>query len=359
MLGQTEIERIADEILSELQAANRKEAGSCAGNRKAAGSRAGAQEAGQTARVCGTGGRPTADPVISSHASGADIRRSIHRGAQGAVPEDVRTGVAPAGGGSGEVLGTQPSAPEDRERNKKTPLLAHPEDPDALRRMMTKTTARIGVGRSGPRLKTMTLLTLRADHAAARDAVLLDVGEELTGQLGLLSVTTRCSDKNIFLTRPDLGRAFDEETEALIKEKCMANPDIQIIVSDGLSSAAIEANAARILPVVTEGLREKGLTTGTPIFVKYGRVGAQDRISELVGAKVVCTFIGERPGLATAESMSAYIAYHAKVGMPEARRTVVSNIHKDGVPAVEAGAYIVELLALILEKQASGVDLKK
>ena len=111
--------------------------------------------------------------------------------------------------------------------------------------------------------------------------------------------------------------------------------------------------------MVEEGLKEKGLTTGTPIFVKYGRVGAQDRISELVGAKVVCSFIGERPGLATAESMSAYIAYHAKVGMPEARRTVVSNIHKDGVPAVEAGAYIVELLALILEKQASGEELKK
>lgn len=324
MLGQTEIERIADEILSELQAGDRTEAGS----------RAGAQEGGQAACVYGTGGRPTTDFMISSHASGADIRRSIHRSSQGAVPEEVRTDMAPAGGGKGE-------------------------DPDALRRMMTKTTARIGVGRSGPRLKTMTLLTLRADHAAARDAVLMDVGEELTGQLGLLAVTTRCADKNIFLTRPDLGREFDEETEALIKEKCIQNPDIQIIISDGLSSSAIEANAARILPVVEEGLKEKGLTTGTPIFVKYGRVGAQDRISELVGAKVVCSFIGERPGLATAESMSAYIAYHAKVGMPEARRTVVSNIHKDGVPAVEAGAYIVELLALILEKQASGVELKK
>lgn len=349
MLGQTEIERIADEILSELQAGDRTEAGS----------RAGAQEAGQAACVYGTGGRPTTDFMISSHASGADIRRSIHRSSQGAVPEELRTDMAPAGGGKGEDPGTQPSAFEDMERNKKIPLLVHPEDPDALRRMMTKTTARIGVGRSGPRLKTMTLLTLRADHAAARDAVLMDVGEELTGQLGLLAVTTRCADKNIFLTRPDLGREFDEETEALIKEKCIQNPDIQIIISDGLSSSAIEANAARILPVVEEGLKEKGLTTGTPIFVKYGRVGAQDRISELVGAKVVCSFIGERPGLATAESMSAYIAYHAKVGMPEARRTVVSNIHKDGVPAVEAGAYIVELLALILEKQASGVELKK
>ena len=56
--------------------------------------------------------------------------------------------------------------------------------------------------------------------------------------------------------------------------------------------------------------------------------------------------------------MSAYIAYHAKVGMPEARRTVVSNIHKDGVPAVEAGAYIVGLLALILENRPAGWNLK-
>ena len=88
-------------------------------------------------------------------------------------------------------------------------------------------------------------------------------------------------------------------------------------------------------------------------------MAAQDQIAQLLDAKVVCTFIGERPGLATAESMSAYIAYRATVGMPEARRTVVSNIHRDGIPAVEAGAYIVDLIALILEKGASGVELKK
>lgn len=243
--------------------------------------------------------------------------------------------------------------------SKAVPLLEHPEDPDALRRMMGRTTARIGVGRAGSRLKTKTLLTLRADHAAARDAVFLDVSPELIERLHLLPVVTRCTDKNNFLTRPDLGRAFDEETRQKIVQSCTAHPDVQIIVSDGLSSTAIEANAERILPVVIEGLQSKGLTVGTPIFVKYGRVAAQDQISELLDAKVVCSFIGERPGLATAESMSAYIAYRATVGMPEARRTVVSNIHKNGVPAVEAGAYIVDLLALILEKQASGVELKK
>lgn len=248
---------------------------------------------------------------------------------------------------------------EEKDKNKNKPLLENPEDPDALRRMMTKTIARIGVGKSGPRLKTKTMLALRADHAAARDAVMMDVSEELVERLGLLPLVTKCSDKNEFLTRPDLGRDFSDDMKKYITEKCSPNPDVQIIVSDGLSSTAIEANAARILPVVMDGLKAKGITVGTPVFVKFGRVGAQDRISELLDAKIVCSFIGERPGLATAESMSAYITYRAEVGMPEARRTVVSNIHKNGVPAVEAGAYIVDLLQLMLEQKASGLDLKK
>ena len=321
MLRQTEIDRIAEEILSELQGDGRFESGNLRAKSEAAAREAARQKA-----------KKDLEEVAGSRPLGK-----------------------PDGKEAGDGLMSEPAPEPDR----KAPLLENPQDPDALRRMIGKTTARIGVGRSGPRLKTKTLLTLRADHAAARDAVLMDVSEELIQKLGLFSVVTCCTDKNNFLTRPDLGRDFDEETKAYIKEKCVSHPDVQIIISDGLSSSAIEANAARILPVVMEGLKEKGLTAGTPIFVKYGRVGAQDRISELVGAKVVCSFIGERPGLATAESMSAYIAYHAEVGMPEARRTVVSNIHKDGVPAVEAGAYIVDLLALILEKQASGVDLKK
>lgn len=256
-------------------------------------------------------------------------------------------------GGDGELRDI--TSPEERE----IPLVDNPEDLDALRRMMGKTPARIGVGKAGPRMKTKTILTLRADHAAARDAVFDDVDEEVLKSLGLFSVTTKCRDKNEFLTRPDYGRDFDEESIAAIKQKCQPNPQVQIVVSDGLSSAAVDANIRDILPVILEGLKMKGISVGTPFFVKYGRVGAQDRICEVLGAEVVLSLIGERPGLATAESMSAYISYKATVGMPEARRTVVSNIHKDGIPAVEAGAYIVDLVETILREKASGVDLKK
>lgn len=242
---------------------------------------------------------------------------------------------------------------------KATPLLDNPSDPEALERMMKRTTARIGVGKAGPRLKTQTLLALRADHAQARDAVMKDVDPKVLESAGLFTVQTLCEDKNTYITRPDLGRKLNPEAVQTLQQRCVRNPDVQIYVSDGLSSTAVEANAGKILPVITEALQAKGLKVGTPFYLRFGRVGAQEHVSETLGAKVVCVLLGERPGLATAESMSAYITYNAYVGMPESKRTVVSNIHKNGTAAVEAGAYVAEVIAKILEQKASGVDLVK
>ena len=238
-------------------------------------------------------------------------------------------------------------------------MLDHPQDAEALARMKKKTTARIGVGRAGPRLNTRTMLTLRADHAKARDAVFLDVPGELIEKLGLFTVQTKCAEKNQSLTRPDLGRQLSEEGARAVKERCAPNPDVQVFLADGLSSTAVEANAETILGLLLDALKDRGLTVGTPFFVRFGRVAVEDQVAELVGAKVVCVLIGERPGLGSAESMSAYIAYNARVGMPEARRTVVSNIHKDGISAAEAGAYIAELIEKIYHAKASGVELQQ
>ena len=88
-------------------------------------------------------------------------------------------------------------------------------------------------------------------------------------------------------------------------------------------------------------------------------MGASDHIGELTGAEAVCLLVGERPGLVTAESMSAYLtSYSAHIGIPESKRTVISNIHRQGTTAVEAGARIAELIEPVLEKKASGIDLR-
>jgi len=237
--------------------------------------------------------------------------------------------------------------------------LVDAQDSEALLRMKRKTTARIGVGKAGARLNTQTMLTLRADHAQARDAVFVDVDSKVIKDLGLFTVQTCCEDKNTYVTRPDLGRKLSEQAVQTLREKCVMNPDVQIYAADGLSSTAIQVNLPKILPVLMDSLQAKGLKVGTPFFLRFGRVGSQEHVAETLGAKVVCVLIGERPGLATSESMSAYIAYNAYVGMPESKRTVVSNIHKDGTAAVEAGAYVADVIEKILEQKASGVELVK
>ncbi|GHV33457.1 ethanolamine ammonia-lyase light chain [Synergistales bacterium] len=262
-------------------------------------------------------------------------------------------------------LSKKDGAPEQNPRDittqesRKHILLQNPRDAQALARMKTRTNARIGVGRTGARYNTQTLLTLRADHASARDAVFLDVSQKILDDLGLFTANSRCASKNEFLTRPDLGRQLDEESCAKIRASCVLNPDIQIFATDGLSSTAISANLPDLLPCLLDGLKNKPAVVGTPFFVKNGRVGIMEPVSELLGARVTCVLIGERPGLATAESMSAYIAYNARVGMEEALRTVVSNIHANGVPAVEAGAYLADLLYRVCEAKASGINLRR
>jgi ethanolamine ammonia-lyase small subunit len=219
------------------------------------------------------------------------------------------------------------------------------------------TPARIEIGRAGPRLKTQTYLKFRADHAIARDAVLQDVPQELLNKLQLPAFKTRCRDKNEFLTRPDLGRQLDDDTLRALKQLNPSPCDALIYAADGLSSRAVAANMENILPIIADGLRAQNIGMGKPFFLQYGRVGSMDSIAPVLQAKVVCILVGERPGLGSAESMSAYVAWQPAQGMPEARRTVVSNIYAGGLNAVEAGAYLAELIGKIHHAKASGVEL--
>ncbi|WP_297406729.1 ethanolamine ammonia-lyase subunit EutC [uncultured Cetobacterium sp.] len=221
-----------------------------------------------------------------------------------------------------------------------------------------KTPARIGISRAGTRYTTNTMLRFRADHASAQDAVFTDVSSEFLEKNNLFTIQTKCQSKDEYITRPDLGRRLSEDGIKTLKEKCKMNPTVEVFVADGLSSTAIEANIEDILPALLNGLKSYGIDCGTPFFLKYGRVAAADEVSEVLGATVTCVLIGERPGLATAESMSAYITYNAYVGMPEAKRTVVSNIHEKGTPAPEAGAHVAHIIKKVLEAKASGQDLK-
>lgn len=237
-------------------------------------------------------------------------------------------------------------------------LIDNPKSLELVKRLKKTTNARLGVGRAGDRFKTETLLKFRADHAIAQDAVWTEIDESLVDEMGFYKVQTMVNNKEEYVRRPDLGRIFSEETTEAIKMDCIHQPDVQIIVADGLSGFAINANLKDMYAIMMDGFREKKYKVGTPIFVRYSRVATMDRISEALGAKVTIQLIGERPGLATGESMSVYMAYESSPKKPESQRTVVSNIYSNGIPPIEAGAQVVHLTEILMREKKSGVELK-
>ncbi|MDZ4159922.1 MAG: ethanolamine ammonia-lyase subunit EutC, partial [Anaerolineaceae bacterium] len=159
--------------------------------------------------------------------------------------------------------------------------------------------------------------------------------------------------------RPDLGRRLSDEAKAVIAEKCVKKPQVQIVVGDGLSAAAITNNLATIYPVIEQGLKSAGISVGTPFFVRFARVGVINDINEIIGADIVIILIGERPGLGVADALSAYMGYLPAGGKTDADRDVVCMITMaGGTNPLEGGAYVVELIKKTLKYQASGVELK-
>lgn len=243
------------------------------------------------------------------------------------------------------------------EDNWKTSI-PNPSYQEGLADLVRSTPARIGVWRTGTRPLTKTMLKLQFDHAAAIDAVGSEVLEEYLKEFNLFTVETCYENKEIYLTRPDKGRVLTEAAVKTIKERCQMNPQVQIVVSDGLSASAVETNLKDVYPALLDSLEINNLSSGTPFFVKGGRVACMDHIGEIIKPEVLVLLIGERPGLVSASSMSAYMCFRPRKGMIESDRTVISNIQQHGTPPIEAGAHIGTVLRKMIEQQVSGVKLE-
>ena len=236
--------------------------------------------------------------------------------------------------------------------------IKNPADKNFCLELKKHTNARICVGRAGTGYRTENYLRYLADHAAAMDSVWSEVDESIFPDNVFFKVQTNAKTKEMYIKRPDLGRTFSETELKKIDKYCIHNPDVQILIADGLSAYAIEENALDVYEILRDGLLDIGYSLGTPIYIKHGRVATMDYISEILNSKVTILLIGERPGLITNKSMSCYMAYEASTQKPESQRTVVSNIYCDGTPPLEAAAQIVSLTEVLIREKNSGATLK-
>ncbi len=259
-------------------------------------------------------------------------------------------------GGEVTIEVSDPTVPEERHRIG----VKNPANPSGLENLAASTSARLAVGRAGPRPPTRAVLLFGADHAVTQDAIFGDVPTALLDKLGFFTVQTKVTSQGEFLLRPDLGRMLSDEAKALVAERCVKKPQVQIVVGDGLSAAAVTNNLPQIYPVIEQGLRVAGLSVGTPFFVRYCRVGAMNDINDIVQADVVALLIGERPGLGVADALSVYSGWRPTAGKTDTHRDVICMITENGgTNPLEAGAFVVEHVKTVIQRQASGMQLRQ
>jgi len=237
--------------------------------------------------------------------------------------------------------------------------------PEIVRRIRARTPARLLVGHSGAAYRTATQMDLREAHAAARDAVHAELdleaafGASFLTQWRLFEAATQARAKDEYLLRPDLGRHFNDASRTDLLNRCSSHNHLQVAIGDGLSVPAVAAQVPSLLPLLDREATERGWTVGQTFVIRHCRVGILNEIGELLNPQVAVLLIGERPGLATIESLSAYMAYRPNHSHSDADRNLISNIHSRGVAPYEAAVRIVNLAAKMMEKGTSGCGIRE
>ena len=247
------------------------------------------------------------------------------------------------------------------------------------------TSARVGLGRTGHSLTTQAVLDFQRAHAEARNSVLQSWDDSaLIKKLKNLNyepivVSTQALDRETYLKFPNKGRRLSLESGAkladLASSPSLANfaslatgseaPSIAFIVSDGLSCMAIENHFINLWQELMKNSTDNFEKTFPKfkihlVIAPFGRVALSDDIGQILKAQMSVIFIGERPGLNSADSLGIYLTYDPKLGNTDANRNCISNVRPPaGLSYALAAAKLNYLMQESLKRQISGVELKE
>jgi ethanolamine ammonia-lyase small subunit len=226
------------------------------------------------------------------------------------------------------------------------------------------TPARVGLGRAGASMPTKALLEFTLAHARARDAVhgAFDVSGLVSGlgDLGLapIEVSSCATSRQDYLRRPDLGRKLDSVSEHALASRKRESGELAIVVGDGLSPAAVNAHTVELVRNLIPQLAADGIEIAYAVVASGARVALGDEIGAILESRMIVMLIGERPGLSSPDSLGAYLTFAPRVGLTDADRNCVSNIHGRGIGCDEAAFRIAWLVREGLRRKITGVALK-
>jgi ethanolamine ammonia-lyase small subunit len=227
------------------------------------------------------------------------------------------------------------------------------------------TQARIALGRSGHAVPTQAHLAFQLAHAQARDAVhapwLIDAFADQVRDLGedVLILDTPVTSRDEYLRRPDLGRVLSGAARTRLQNLENGAADVALIVTNGLSSTAVERHGIALLRAIGKAYRSTSLRLAPVTLVANGRVALADDIGSLQAARVAVIIVGERPGLSAADGLGIYLTFAPRPGNTDAMRNCISNVRPpEGQGYDEAAAGLLYLTVEALRWGLSGVALK-
>jgi ethanolamine ammonia-lyase small subunit len=234
----------------------------------------------------------------------------------------------------------------------------------SLRDLREFTPARVGLGRAGASMPTEALLGFMLDHARARDAVhaTFDIAGLVAGLSGLgiqpVEVGSQARSRRDYLRRPDLGRMLDPASKLALESRSGAPCQLAIAIGDGLSPTAVNVHAVELVRHLIPQLAADGIEVGATVVASGARVALGDEIGAILAARMLVMLIGERPGLSAPDSLGAYLTFAPRIGLTDAERNCISNIHGAGLSYQEAAFRIGWLVREGLVRQITGVALK-
>jgi ethanolamine ammonia-lyase small subunit len=236
--------------------------------------------------------------------------------------------------------------------------------PRSMKDLRELTPARVALGRAGASLPTRALLEFTLAHARARDAVHAAFDPQALiaalGDLGLdaCDVRSRAGSRGDYLRRPDLGRRLDPASQRLLAGRSDRACQLALVIGDGLSPTAVHAHAIELVRSLVPQLAASEIRIAAVAVASGARVALGDEIGAILGAAIVVMLIGERPGLSAPDSLGTYLTHAPRVGLTDAERNCISNIHGAGLSCDDAAYKIAWLVRQALARGVTGVALK-
>lgn len=233
---------------------------------------------------------------------------------------------------------------------------------DAWLDLRRHTAARIALGRTGTSLPLREQLRFELAHAQARDAVHIPLDTsvlraELERDLWhVAQVCSRAADRNMYLARPDWGRRLHPDCAQSLASDGPSEPELVFVISDGLSSTAVQRHAAALMREIRQRLPDPDRTS--VVIAVQARVALADEVGGILGAQIAVSVIGERPGLSSPDSLGLYLTHTPRIGRSDAERNCISNVRPQGLGYAEAADQLLALIHASRRAGLSGVRLR-